>query len=162
MQQYGAFRHNISRQLLVGQGPPPGSSVHGVLLPFLIGVVIETPSTLEKRAHDVVVAWYVLGLPSAETLRSGPKKNHLDKFCPWTSLHALALAECLVCSLPSLVVHLADILESKFDLSSDATLPYDVFDALRSHHGIYVTGLSVSSTRRGNLYRSYALLGGKV
>jgi hypothetical protein len=47
-------------------------------------------------------------------------------------------------------------------LSSDATLPYDVFDALRSHHGIDVTGLSVSSTHRGNLYRSYALLGGRV
>ena len=62
-------------------------------------------------------------------------------------------------SPPPPVVHLSDILECNFDLSSDATLPYDVFDALRSHHGIDVTGLSVSSAHRGNLCRSYALLG---
>ena len=55
----------------------PSSSVHGVLLPFLIGVAIETPSTLE-HAHDVVVVWYVPGLASAETFRSGPKKKLLD------------------------------------------------------------------------------------
>ena len=61
--------------------------------------------------------------------------------------------------MPSPVVHLSDILECNFDLSSDKTLPYDVFDELRSHHGIDVTGLSVSSTHPGNLYSSYALLG---
>ena len=110
----------------------------------------------------MAVVWYVPGLASAETFRSGPKKKLLDIFGPWTSMHALSLAEYQVCSMPSPVVHLADILECNFDLSSDETLPYDVFDALRSHHGIDVTGLSVSSTHRGNLYRSYALLGGRV
>ena len=40
-QQDGAFRLNISRQLLVGQATP-SSSVHGVILPCLIGVAIET------------------------------------------------------------------------------------------------------------------------
>jgi hypothetical protein len=136
----------------------PSSSVHGVLVRFLIGVAIETPSTLE-HAHDVVVVWSVPGIASAETFRSGPKEKLLDIFGPWTSTHALTLAEYQVCSLPSPVVHLSDILECNFDLSSDATLPYDVFDALRSHHGIDVTGLSVSSAHRGNLCRSYALLG---
>jgi hypothetical protein len=69
----------------------PSSSVHGVLIQFLIGVAIETPSTLE-RAHDVVVVWYVPGLASAETFRSGPKQKLLDIFGPWTSMHALSLA----------------------------------------------------------------------
>ena len=147
--------------LLMVRAPPPGISVHGVLLPFLIGVAIETPSTLE-RAHDVVVVWYVPGLASAETFRSGPKKKLLDIFGPWTSMRAFSVAEYQVRSMPSPVVHLADILECNFDLSSDETLPYDVFDALRSHHGIDVTGLSVSSTHWGNVYRSYALLGGRV
>lgn len=135
--------------------------MHGFLLPFLIGVAIETPSTVE-RAHDVVVVWYVPGLASAETFRSGTKKKLLDIFGPWKSLHALTLAECRACSLPSPVVNLADILECNFDLSADETLPYDVFDALRRQHGIDVTGLSMSSTHRGNLYRSYALLGRRV
>ena len=142
-------------------GPPRDISVHGLLLPFLIGVAIETPSTVE-RAHDVVVVWYVPGLASAETFRSGTKKKLLDIFGPWTSLHTLTLAECRACNLPSPVVNLADILECNFALSSDGTLPYDVFDALRRQHGIDVTGLSMSSTHRGNLYRSYALLGGRV
>ena len=88
---------------------PPGISVHGVLRIFLIGVAVETPSTLE-RAHDVVVVWYVPGLASA-VFRSGPKKKLLDIFGPWTSMHALSLAEYQVCSLPSPVAHLADILE---------------------------------------------------
>ena len=139
----------------------PSGSVHGVLLPCLIGVAIESPSKWE-RAHDVVVVWYVPGLASAEAFRSGPKKKLLDIFGPWTSMHALSLAEYPVCSMPSPVVHLADILDCSSDLSSDETLPYDVFDALRSHHGIDVTGLSVSSMHRGNLYRSYALLGRRV
>ena len=52
----------------------PISSVHGVLLPCLIGVAIETPSTLE-RAHDVAVVWYAPGLASAETFRSGPNQE---------------------------------------------------------------------------------------
>ena len=142
----------MSRQFLVGQGPRD-ISVHGLLLPFLIGVAIETPSTVE-RAHDVAVVWYVPGLASAETFRSGTKKKLLDIFGPWTSLHTLTLAECRACNLPSPVVNLADILECNFALSSDGTLPYDVFDALRRQHGIDVTGLSMSSTHRSTVYRS--------
>jgi hypothetical protein len=91
--------------------------VHGFLLPFLIGVAIETPSTVE-RAHDMVVVWYVPGLASAETFRSGTKKKLLDIFGPWKSLHALTLAECRACSLPSPVVNLADILECNFGFVS--------------------------------------------
>ena len=140
---------------------PPGISVHGLLLPFLTGVAIKTASTVE-RAHDVVVAWYALGLASAETFRSGTKQKLLDIFDPWTSLHTLTLAECGACNSPSPVVNLADILECNFALSSYGTLPYDVFDALRCQHGIDVAGLSMNSTHSGNLYRSYALLGGRV
>ena len=136
-------------------------SVPGLLLPFLIGVAVETPSTLE-RAHDVAVVWYAPGLVSAETFRSGTKKKLLDIFGPWTSLHTLTLAECRACNLPAPVVNLADILECNCALTSDGTLPYDVFDALRRQHGIDVTGLSMSSTHCGNLYRTYALLRGRV
>ena len=92
--------------------------MHGLLLPFLIRVAIETPSTVE-RAHDVAVVWYVLCLASAETLRYGTKKKLLDIFGPWTSLHTLTLAEFRACNLPAPVVNLADILECNFALTSD-------------------------------------------
>ena len=142
-------------------GPPQDISVHGLLLPFLIGVAIGAPSTVD-HAHDVAGVWYVPGLASAETFKSGTKKKLLDIFGPWTSLHKLTLAECRACNLPAPVVNLAGILECNCALSSDGTLPYDVFDALRRQHVIDVAGLSMSSTPRGNLYRSYALLGGRV
>ena len=94
--------------------------MHGVLLPFLIGVAIETPSTLE-RAHDVAVVWYVPGLASAETFRSGPKKK-LWTYSPMDEYVRIDIAESHVRSLPSAVLHLADILECNFDLSSDANI----------------------------------------
>jgi len=53
-------------------------------------------------------------------------------------------------------------LECNFELSEAETLPYDVFDALRTLHNIDVTGFTFSMTHKGNLYRSYALLGGRV
>ena len=115
-----------------------------------------------ESAHGVAVVWYVPGLASAETFRSGTQKKLFDIFGPWTSPHTLTLAECRACNLPSPVVNLADILEYNFSLSSDGTFPYDVFDAVRRQRGIDATGLSMSSTHRGNLYRSYALLGGRV
>ena len=95
------IRHTKSNKMVRSDSIYPGnfllvratpiSSVHGVLLQFLIGVAIETPSTWE-RAHVVVVVWYVPGLASAETFRSGPKKQLLDIFGPLTSMRALTFA----------------------------------------------------------------------
>ena len=87
--------------------PPPCIVVHGVLLPFLIGVAIETP-----QHWNVLMTWLWSGMCLAlhRQRRSDlvPKKKLLNIFGPWRSLHALTLAECRACSLPSLVVHLAD------------------------------------------------------
>ena len=66
------------------------------------------------------------------------------------------------CCLPQPRVALPQILECNFDLTEQGTLPYDVFDALRTQHDIDVTGFSSSLTHKGNLYRNYALLGGRV
>ena len=60
------------------------------------------------------------------------------------------------------MVALSQILECNFDLNDAGALPYDVFDALRTLHGIDITGFSTSMTHKGNVYRSYALLGGRV
>ena len=60
------------------------------------------------------------------------------------------------------MVAISQVLECNFELSEAETLPYDVFDALRTLHDIDVTGFKTSMTHRGNLYRNYALLGGRV
>ena len=66
------------------------------------------------------------------------------------------------CRLPQPVVALSQVLECNFELTDEGTLPYDVFDALRIQHGIDVTGFASSMTHKGNPYRSYVLLGGRV
>ena len=61
---------------------------------------------------------------------------------------------------PPLNVSSPSILEANFELKDDQTLPYDVLDAVRTQHGIDLTGLNMSMTRRGNCYRSYVLMRG--
>ena len=60
------------------------------------------------------------------------------------------------------MVALSQIRERNFDLSDAGALPYDVFDVLRTEHDIDVAGFSTSMTHKGNLYRNYASLGGRV
>ena len=135
--------------------------VHNLPVAFLIGVAVETGSSISSDKR-VVVVWYVPSLAPAETFRSGAKKKILDVFGPWTTVDGMSLAQLRSCRLPAPLVHLDDVMECNFHLTPDGTLPYDVFDALRRRHGIEITGLSMSMTHRGNLYRSYALLGGRV
>ena len=52
------------------------------------------------------------------------------------------------------------VLEANFDRTDNPALPYDVFDALRTRHSINLTGINLSMTRHGNLYRSYDLMRG--
>ena len=157
-----AIRSNIIRPgsfLLIRV--PQGTVVHALPVSFLIGVAVETGSSA-IRERRVVVVWYVPGLAPAETFRSGGKKKILDLFGPWATMDDMTVAQMRSCHIPAPIVHVHDVMECNFELTSEETLPYDVFDALRRRHGIDVTGLSTSMTHRGNLYRSYALLGGRV
>ena len=65
------------------------------------------------------------------------------------------------CRLPDPILFSQSVLEANFDLTEDnQSLPYDVFDALRTRHSIDLTGFNMSMTRHGNIYRSYVLLRG--
>ena len=77
-------------------------------------------------------------------------------------MHSLTVPQLRQCRLPQPVVAISQVLECNFELSEAETLPYDVFDALRMQHDIDVTGFKTSMTHKGNLYRNYALLGGRV
>ena len=116
-------------------------------------MAMETSARMARNQHDVA---------PVENFRGGKKKKVLDIFGPWTSIHALTVAQLRKCRLPQPVVALSQILECNFDLCDAGTLPYDVFDALRTQHDIDVTGFNASLTHRGNLYSNYALLGGRV
>lgn len=59
------------------------------------------------------------------------------------------------------MVDLSNVLEYNFEWTERQSLPYEVLDELRRHHGIDTTGLNLSLTHRGNLYRSYALYQGR-
>lgn len=86
----------------------------------------------------------------------------VDIFGAWEPLETVSVASLRLSSMPSPLVRGEDILEFNFEWGPDHTLPYEILDAVRLQHGIDVTGLNMSLTRRGNAYRSYALLRGTV
>ena len=140
---------------------PPDTVVLGHAVPFLVGVAVETSSSM-TRDGVLAVVWYTPALSEAQTFRSGTKKKMLDVFGTWSSVDGLSVQASRTCRFPSPVVKVCDILECNFELSSDGAVPYDVFDALRLVHGIDITCLSQSMTHKGNLYRNYVLHSGRV
>ena len=135
---------------------PDDAMAHGQTLQIAVGMVIDaTP-----RSGDLPVAWYVPELSRMENFRSGSKKNVLDVFGPWAAVSELSHAVLKTCRLPPGLVDAASVLECNFDLDDESCLPYDVFDALRTRHGIDLSGFNSSFTQRGNKYRSYVLMRG--
>ena len=79
---------------------------------------------------------------------------------PWRPTDELTTATLQKCVLPAPLISLTSVLECNFELTENNELPYSVFDALRAQYNIDMTGLNMSSTRRGNMYRSYVLMKG--
>lgn len=91
--------------------------------------------------------------------RGGPKKMTIDLFGPWAAPDLHHLNRTLKsCKVPHPVVNMTDVLACNFEWSETGTLPYAVFEELRMNHEIDVTGLNMSRTHNGNLYRNYCLL----
>ena len=141
---------------LIVMAAPEGTVAHDQPLSILVGMVVDTSC----RKGTLLVGWYVPELARVENFRSGVKKMVLDVFGPWRSTNELSVKDMKQCRLPDPLVHVASVLECNFTFGEDGTLPYDVFDCLRVRHKIDLTGFSTSMTRRGNLYRSYALMKG--
>ena len=136
--------------------PAVGADAHGQSLPIVVGVAVETSNIRGK----ILVVWYVPELAAVENDRGGKKKMVLGVFGPWRSTDAMRLADLREHRLPEPLVSLESILEANFEFDSDGALPYDVFDSLRTRHGIDLTGFNTSMTQRGNLYRSCVLMRG--
>ena len=135
--------------------------VHGTSMSFLVAAAVETNARMSRNQQTIVV-WYVPGMSPVENFRSGQKKKIVDIFGPWRSIHHMTRSQLSNFHLPQPVIAASQILECNFELSEEGTLPYDVFDALRTQHDIDVTGFHASMTHKGNMYNNYALLGGRV
>lgn len=152
----------VARSNIIGPGSllviaaPEGTVAHDRPLAILVGMAVETSC---KRG-SIVVVWYVPDLGRMENFRGGAKKMVLDVFGPWRPIDDLSVEALKRCRLPNPIVLVQSVLECNFAFAPEDALPYDVFDSLRTRHGIDLTGFSTSMTRRGNLYRSYALMRG--
>jgi len=102
------------------------------------------------------VQWWLPGTSSSANSRAGRKAQVVDIFGPWGPAEALRLED--VGALPDPVVKNQDILEWGFDLTKDHELDFETLDAVMDKHNIDITGLSLTSTSRGNKYRTYRLM----
>ncbi len=96
-------------------------------------------------------------LANAETFRRGRGKQVLDIFGPWEPYENLSHGEASSYVMPLVICKHADVLIGNVELEH-GRIPFPVFDSLRSAHGIDTTGLSVSQTHYGNLYRAFVLM----
>ena len=134
----------------------PGTMFNGTPLPFTLGLVL--PSHGAAQRDSILVAWWVPGLSPQANFKPGRKKHVVDIFSAWRPLDSLRLDEAKDSVMPPVIVPKGDIVELNVDLDCDK-IPYPCFDKL-SATGIDVTGLNLSTTPGGNIYRSYILMGG--
>ena len=104
-----------------------------------------------------MVAWWVPGASPSAALRPGKKAKVIDMFGPWVQYDELKLGAASSASVPSMLVPRSDVLLMNVVLDADSQIPFAAFDALRTAHALDVSGVSLSMTHRGNLYRAHVL-----
>lgn len=134
----------------------PATTCRGTLLPFTLAQVVALPRHAED---DVMVAWWVPSPGANVNFKKGRTKQVMDLFGPWRPMGQMTVAELTGTAMPEVLVSQQACLEMNFSLTAEHELPFEVFEALRKKHSIDVTGLSLSLTKRGNVYRRFALLG---
>ena len=96
--------------------------------------------------------------------KPGRKKQILDIFGEWVPADELPVEETQV--LPNVVQPASKVLVWDFEpepsIETDdpnrVLIPFHVFDKIIDIHNIDVTGLTMSGTRRGNLYRMHRMM----
>ena len=117
---------------------------------FHLGVVVE----LSNCKLFAVVQWFAPGQAREATAGGGRKRQVRSVFGAWQSSDALLLGDLAALQLPSPWVAAADVVLFNFELDEHNQLPFQVLDELYKA-GIDTTGLCLSSTARGNLYRAH-------
>ena len=125
---------------------------HSKPLPFLLGAVFDQAGT-----GNALVCWWLPCLSPAATFKPGAKKKVVDIFAEWTPMDAAEVGSVNQTRLPSIVVPVENLLLWNIELE-DGQISFGDFDRLRAEHGIDCTGLSLSTTKRGNQYRAHCLM----
>ena len=114
-------------------------------------------------SHKPRFAWYHPTRSPEMNMRAGRKKKVLDIFGAWIPADDVSLNETL--TLPSVLQPASKVLAWDFDPEQDEEgdavsllIPFSVFDHVMDVHRIDITGLNLSSTKRGNLYRTHRLM----
>ena len=131
-----------------------GATYKGSPLPILMAMVMD----LHSQADQIMlVSWWLPTYALQADMKPGRKKQVLDIFGSWRPADSLTLADIVGTKLPEVLVSVSSILQYNFKLRDGDKIPYNILDNLRNAHGIDLTGLSISLTPEGNLYRAYCL-----
>ena len=121
-------------------------------MPFLMAMVVDCVPT----DPDVTVQYWVPPVAPVSRVGGGKKKMVVDLFGDWAPFDTLMISEAELVDFPDIIVQKADILEV-ITLTGLGTIPYTALDKLRLEHAIDVTGISLSQTHLGHLYRAHVL-----
>jgi hypothetical protein len=80
----------------------------------------------------------------------------MDIFGPWYPAESFRLDD--LDPLPTPVVKTTDVWEWGFDLTENHELKFETLDDIMDKHNLDITGLNLTSTSRGNKYRTYRLM----
>ena len=130
------------------------TKVNGAPMLFTMGICVAPP---RSHTDDILVAWWLPGSSAERKFKSGRSKNVVDIFGTWQPMTAFTIADLKNTCMPETLVSQPAVLVMNFELD-EGEIPFSVFNEIRNK-GIDITGLSCSSTTRGNVYRSSVLMG---
>ena len=130
------------------------TTVNGTTMLFTMGICVSPP---RSHTDDMLVAWWLPGSSAERKFRTGRGKNVVDIFGTWQPMTAFTIADLKGTCMPETLVSQTAVLVMNFELD-EGEIPFSVFNGIRNK-GIDITGLSCSSTKRGNVYRSHVLMG---
>ena len=118
-------------------------------LPFCMGQVVDIDE------DSAIIQWWHPGLSREANMKAGRKKEVLDIFSEWRPSDTFPLGE--LQPLPASVLSPKKILLWGFQLESNQ-LPFSVLDKIMDLEIADLTGLKISSTKRGAMYRAHRLM----
>ena len=123
---------------------------HGKL-PFVLGQVLD----IDYQDESAIVQWWHPDVSKEASMKPGRKKQILDVFGPWMPSDQMAVDA--LEPLPPSIVKPSLVFLWGFEHEEENKLPFSVLDGIMDE-GIDITGLNMSTTNRGNLYRAHRMM----